>query len=111
MELNNKIREFINKNLQAFENEAQFSDSDNIFALGFVNSLFAMKLVAFVEATFTITVEDTDLNLDNFNSVDNIAKFINRKILYMIMLPSKLENISHLPFHPAFVCTEGLILP
>jgi len=80
MELNTNIRDFINENLLVFDDEAEFSDSDNIFELGFVNSLFAMKLVAFVENTYKIKVENTDLRLDNFNSVDNIVKFINNKL-------------------------------
>ena len=79
MELNNRIREFINENLLVFDDEAEFTDSDNIFELGFVNSLFAMKLVSYVENNFKIKVENSDLRLDNFNSVDNIVKFINSK--------------------------------
>jgi acyl carrier protein len=79
MDLNKNVREFINENLLVFDDDAEFSDSDNIFELGFVNSLFAMKLVAYVENTFKIKVENTDLRLDNFNSVDNIVKFINSK--------------------------------
>ena len=80
MELNNRIREFINENLLVFDDEAEFTDSDNIFELGFVNSLFAMKLVSYVENNFKIKVENSDLRLDNFNSVDNIVKFINNKL-------------------------------
>ena len=80
MELNNRVREFINENLLVFDDEAEFSDSDNIFELGFVNSLFAMKLVNYVENTFKVKVENSDLRLDNFNSVDNIVKFINGKL-------------------------------
>jgi methoxymalonate biosynthesis acyl carrier protein len=80
MELNKNIREFINENLLVFDDEAEFTDADNIFELGFVNSLFAMKLVAYVENTYKIKVENSDLRLDNFNSVDNIVKFINNKL-------------------------------
>ena len=80
MDLNERVREFINENLLVFDDEAEFSDSDNIFELGFVNSLFAMKLVTYVEKTFSIKVENSDLRLDNFNSVDNIVKFINSKL-------------------------------
>lgn len=79
MELNNSVRNFINENLLVFDDDAEFTDSDNIFELGFVNSLFAMKLVSYVENTFKTKVENTDLRLDNFNSVDNIVKFINSK--------------------------------
>lgn len=79
MDLKKKIRDFINENLLVFDDEAEFTDSDNIFELGFVNSMFAMKLVNFVESTFNIKVENEDLRLENFNSVDNIARFIKQK--------------------------------
>jgi acyl carrier protein len=52
---------------------------EDIFALGFVNSMFAMQLVNFVEREFGITVEDEDLDLDNFRSVNGIAALVERK--------------------------------
>lgn len=80
MELNQKIRKYITSNLIVFDDEAEFSDSDNIFKLGFVNSLFAMKLLNYVEKEFNITVESEEIDIANFSSVDNIVALLNRKI-------------------------------
>ncbi|MCK4765142.1 MAG: acyl carrier protein [Candidatus Aminicenantes bacterium] len=79
MELKDKIRKFIENNLVVFEDEAEFEDSDNIFEMGFVNSLFAMKLVNYIESEMGIQVANDDLEISNFNSVDRIAEFINTK--------------------------------
>ncbi|MCP4156713.1 MAG: acyl carrier protein [bacterium] len=79
MELKKKIRDFIEGNLVVFEDEADFSDSDNIFEMGFVNSLFAMKLVSYIEQEFGIEVDNEDLEISNFSSVDRIAEFISDK--------------------------------
>jgi acyl carrier protein len=79
MELKEKIRKFIESNLVVFEDEAEFSDSDNIFEMGFVNSLFAMKLVNYIEEDFGIVVENDDLEISNFNSVNRITEFIESK--------------------------------
>jgi methoxymalonate biosynthesis acyl carrier protein len=79
MELKEKIRKFIESNLVVFEDEANFSDSDNIFEMGFVNSLFAMKLVNYIEQEFGITVDNDDLEISNFSSVDRIIKYIEEK--------------------------------
>jgi acyl carrier protein len=57
---------------RSFQNYDLASDQD-IFALGFVNSLFAMQLVEFVEVEFGITLETEDLELDNFRTLDAIA--------------------------------------
>jgi methoxymalonate biosynthesis acyl carrier protein len=79
MELKEKIRKFIESNLVVFEDEAEFSDSDNIFEMGFVNSLFAMKLVNYIEQEFGITVDNDDLEISNFSSVDRIYQYIEGK--------------------------------
>ncbi|MFF5449605.1 acyl carrier protein [Streptomyces sp. NPDC012888] len=55
-------------------------DDDDIFQLGFVSSMFAMQLVAFVEHEFGITVENEDLELDHFRSVSALEAFITRKL-------------------------------
>lgn len=79
MELKEQIRQFIEANLVVFEDEADFTDSDNIFEMGFVNSLFAMKLVSFIEQEFEIEVDNEDLEISNFNSVDRIVAYIENK--------------------------------
>ncbi|MEN3329685.1 MAG: hypothetical protein V7638_4492 [Acidobacteriota bacterium] len=73
---NLKIRAFLSGYIHA----ANWSDSDDIFAMGFINSLFAMQLVMWIENEFGVTVENDDLEIGNFNSVDNIAAFVARKI-------------------------------
>jgi len=67
-------REFFDRTIPNHE----LNDADDIFASGFVNSLFAMQLVMFVEKEFNLTVEDDDLNIDNFRSVDAIAALVSR---------------------------------
>jgi len=54
-------------------------EDEDIFSLGFVNSMFAMQLVTFVEHDFGITVENEDLELDNFRSINAIARLVEGK--------------------------------
>lgn len=58
---------------------ADFQDDTDIFASGFVNSLMAMQLVMFVEKEFDITIENEDLELKNFNSVNAITALVKRR--------------------------------
>ncbi len=74
--LRSSVRRFIAK---AFKGRS-LEDGEDIFATGFVNSLFAMELVTFIEGTFGITVESEDLDLDNFRSVASVADFVARKV-------------------------------
>jgi acyl carrier protein len=70
-----KVKEF----LARFFKNHDLQPEEDIFALGFVNSLLAMQLVAFVEKEYGITVEDDDLDLDNFRSIRAIAGLVARK--------------------------------
>ncbi|WP_223068397.1 acyl carrier protein [Paenibacillus caui] len=80
MELNQKIRSFIESQLVVFEDEAKFEDDDNIFEMGFVNSLFAMQLLEYIESEFSVTVDNDDLDIKNFSTVNNISALVNRKV-------------------------------
>ena len=54
-------------------------DDDDIFADGFVNSLYLVQVLAFVQKTFSVTVEDDDLDMANFRTLQAIADFVGRK--------------------------------
>lgn len=70
-----KIKEFLSR----FFKNHDLQPEEDIFALGFVNSLLAMQLVAFVEKEFAIRVEDEDLDLDNFRSIQAISNLVAKK--------------------------------
>jgi acyl carrier protein len=56
------------------------ADDDDIFRLGYVNSLFAMQLVAFVQQEFGFTVESEDLDMANFRSIDALTRLAESKV-------------------------------
>jgi methoxymalonate biosynthesis acyl carrier protein len=58
--------------------QVELADEEDIFALGFVNSLFAMELVMFIERVFRFEVPNEDLTLDNFRSIKTMAELIGR---------------------------------
>ncbi|HEX4495974.1 MAG TPA: acyl carrier protein [Thermoanaerobaculia bacterium] len=74
-ETQEKIRTFLSR----FFKSHDLKPDDDIFALGFVNSLLAMQLVAFVEKEFGVAVGDEDLDLDNFRTINSIAALVARK--------------------------------
>ncbi|MFJ8005321.1 acyl carrier protein [Streptomyces fagopyri] len=65
--------------LAQYFGEHRLADDADIFATGLVNSLFVMQLVLFVEGEFGMAVEDDDLEMANFSSVDAIDALITRK--------------------------------
>jgi methoxymalonate biosynthesis acyl carrier protein len=75
MDNKQQVRDFVSKFVRGHE----LGDGEDIFATGFVNSMFAMQLVNFVESTFGIAVESDDLDIDNFRSIDAITALVERK--------------------------------
>lgn len=67
-----RTREYLGK----FFKDQPLNDQDDIFATGVVNSLFAMQLVMFIEKEFCVEIDNDDLDLNNFKSVDAIAALV-----------------------------------
>jgi acyl carrier protein len=70
-----QVRDFIMQRFPARE----LGEHEDIFALGYVNSLFAMQLVLFAEKTFGISIASEDLEIDNFRSVAAISALVERR--------------------------------
>jgi acyl carrier protein len=73
----NKVRLF----LARFFRKHELADDEDIFSLGFVNSLFAMQLVMFLEKEFSIKINNHDLDFANFRTINAIVNLIDRKSL------------------------------
>ena len=74
-EIRARVRAFVGRFFRGHE----LADGEDIFATGFVNSMFAMQLVQFVESTFGVACESDDLEIDNFRSIDALTAFVQRK--------------------------------
>ena len=53
--------------------------AEDLFAAGYFQSLHALQLVQELESHFEIVVEDDDLDLAHFRSVDAMTAFVVRK--------------------------------
>ncbi|MEJ8672693.1 3-hydroxyacyl-CoA dehydrogenase family protein [Streptomyces sp. MS1.AVA.1] len=69
------IREFISTNMQG----VPVDDDEDLFASGYVNSLFAVQLVMWIERTFDFQLVGKDLDFANFSTIDAIAAFVDGK--------------------------------
>lgn len=70
--------------LSKFFGSHDLQPDEDIFALGFVNSMFAMQLVLFVEQEFQIVIENEDLEFENFRTINSIAKLVERKTAILV---------------------------
>lgn len=58
--------------------QAEINETEDIFQIGFVNSLFAMELVMFVEKTFAITIPNDELRIENFRTATSMTELVDR---------------------------------
>ena len=79
MNIENRIREFIVKNLYYTEGTT-LTDDASFLAEGVIDSMGAMELVAFVEGEFKIKVEMSEVVVKNFDSISKPASFVRRKL-------------------------------
>lgn len=55
-------------------------DDESFLASGIIDSLGVMQLVTFIESEFQVRVADPDLVPDNFDSVEKVSAFVERKL-------------------------------
>ncbi|RDI60315.1 acyl carrier protein [Nocardia pseudobrasiliensis] len=56
----------------------QLRDDQDIFNSGYVNSLFAMELVMFIEQRLDSRIPNDELRLDNFRTVEAMLALVDR---------------------------------
>ena len=78
VEVKEKIRQFIVET--TFAPEEQVKDETLIFIDGIFDSMGFISLINFIEETFAIKAQDSELLEDNFESIDAIARFIDSKL-------------------------------
>jgi acyl carrier protein len=78
MKIENQIKQFIQKNLY-FAEDNSLDDDASFLETGVVDSTGVMELVAFVQTEFGITVEPQEIVVENFDSVNKLARFVQRK--------------------------------
>lgn len=70
------IRRFFEKDLLKRSKIEQLSNNDNVIAAGVVDSLGIIKVISFLEDTFSVVIEDSDLVMENFETIESIATFV-----------------------------------
>jgi len=53
----------------------------DLFKGGYVDSLFALEIVVFLEKEFKIRLKNKDINENNFKTIENMAAVVERYIV------------------------------
>lgn len=73
------VREFVVRNY-LFGQESGVEGDTSFLQAGIVDSTGVLELVAFLEETFGIRVNDSDMSTDNLDSIDKVTRFVEAKL-------------------------------
>jgi len=71
-----KIREYIARNFLFSDQGYGYGDESSFLEEGIIDSLGIIELVSFVEKEFGISVADSELLPDNFDSVAKLSAYV-----------------------------------
>lgn len=75
MEIKEKVKKFLLRNFRKDDIDVD----ENFFEAGIANSLFSMQLIMFIEKEFDITVDNDDMDISNFCTLNKIVEFVESK--------------------------------
>ena len=73
------VKHFILDNFLLGEDPANLTDDTELKESGILDSLSTLKLVTFLEETFSVEFEADDLGSNNLSSIANIESLVNSK--------------------------------
>jgi len=77
--ITNTIKDFILKEFLPGENPDELTETTPLISGGILDSLATLKLVAFLEEQFNITVEAHEADVEHLNTLSDIATFVQSK--------------------------------
>lgn len=75
-----QIRDFVTTNFLFDGDGSQLDNGASFIEQGIVDSTGVLELVLFVEETYGITVDPTELLPENFDSVENLARYVGSRL-------------------------------
>ena len=72
-----QLRTFIEQKF--LRGRGTITDDESLYESNVIDSLSMLELIGFVEKTFQVTVSPLEVTIDNFDSVNHIVQFVERK--------------------------------
>ena len=78
MNVEQSVRDFLKNDLGKAESDVGRDES--LLESGIIDSMGVLQLVAFLESTYGIKVEDDDLMPENFHTITSISAYVERRL-------------------------------
>jgi len=74
-----KVRAFVLE-YAAGRGVTEVKDDENLLQTNIIDSLGSFRMIAFLEETFPLTIEDTDMVPENFRTLNDVESFVLGKL-------------------------------
>jgi acyl carrier protein len=74
-----QVREFIASEIMYDESPAVLTDDTKLLG-GIMDSLGLMQLVSFIEEQFEVQIDDAEVTVENFSTINDIDRLVNSKV-------------------------------
>ena len=78
MELRKQVRDFVTTNFYVADPKS-LEDRTSLLDYGIIDSTGVLEVIMFIETTFGVAVEDSEMLPENLDSIERIAAFVARK--------------------------------
>ena len=78
-EILQQTKNYVLENFMYMRRNKELGDDDSLLKIGVITSLGVMELVDWVETTFGVSVDPSEITEQNFDSARSIARFVMSK--------------------------------
>lgn len=79
-EINDKVLFFFRNNFFYGESADEIGADESLIDKGYIDSTGIIGLIAYIEKAFSINVHDQEIIPENFESLNNILAYVNKKV-------------------------------
>jgi len=78
MSVENRVRGYILENLLFTSDGSGLANDASLLDMGIIDSTGVLELVTFLEESFGVKIQDSEMLPENFDTVNNIVRFVER---------------------------------
>lgn len=87
-DIKQQIIDFITNNFLFDDAQASIGEKDSLLETGVIDSTGVLELIAFIEETYGIQVEDEEIIPENLDTILDITYFIEQKLTQGLVIES-----------------------
>ncbi|HET7365770.1 MAG TPA: acyl carrier protein [Burkholderiales bacterium] len=75
-----QVRQYIAANFLMGANAAELGDDDSFMGQNVIDSAGVLELIAYLEQTYGIKVDEDEMTADNLDSLNGVGRYLQRKL-------------------------------